>query len=400
MEQKPSLRIGLPANLKGNFRIASVLGIPIEVNASWLITLAFITSMLALRVYPEVLAPGSPYRDSFALHWLMALVSGLVFFSSIVLHELAHSVVSLRQGTAVKSITLFIFGGVSQIAGEARRPLHEFLMAIVGPLMSVLLAGVFFGLWWLAGHNESSPWGVVLEWLFVMNLVVAAFNMLPGFPMDGGRVLRSLIWGVSGNLNRATRLATLVGRGLGYAFVFVGALAFFGVLGFIDPWSGAWFAFIGLFIETSARQSWLQARALTLLSSYKAEQIMTPHLATAYAEDDLRALATRGGRRFIFFVADDDERVVGILTEKEASTVAETAVPTAIAGDVMRRTEDVEIVSPRDDGASMLQTMEAASIWHLPVVDAGRVVGVVSKESLLRLLARGLIARPGLLNQS
>ena len=386
--------------MKGNFRIARLLGIPILVNVSWLLTLAFVTTMLAVRFYPEVIPPRSPYRDDYALHWAMAVGSGLVFFASILLHELAHSIIARKQGIPVKSITLFIFGGVAQIAGEARRPLHEFIMAIIGPLTSVALAGVFFVLWWLAGHSPDRPLALVLEWLFLMNLIIAIFNMAPGFPMDGGRVLRSLIWGVSGNLYGATRLATLAGRGVGYGLMLLGAVAFFDLVEFIDAWSGVWFVILGLFLESSARQSWLQAKAMNVLSKYSAEDVMTPDLETAGAEEKIQYLANRGGRRFIFFVSDDDDRVVGVLTEKEVDSVGKDSRLRTTASEVMRRTEDVPVAQPRDDGASLLQAMESASVWHLPVVMEGRVIGVVSKGSLLRLLERNFLPRrPGLVGQ-
>jgi len=233
--------------VRTNIRVLKLFGIPVEVNLSWFITLAFVTTMLALRFYPEVL-PRSREQD-YVLHWIMGLVSGIVFFGSIILHELAHSLVARKQGLDVKSITLFIFGGVSQIAGEARRPLHEFIMAIVGPLTSLILAGLFFAVWSLAGPSRSDPLSLVLEWLTIMNLVLAVFNMAPGFPMDGGRVLRSVIWGVSGNLHVATRLATFVGRSLGFGLILVGGLAFMGVLrDFVDPISGLWFVLLGLFL--------------------------------------------------------------------------------------------------------------------------------------------------------
>jgi Zn-dependent protease/predicted transcriptional regulator len=378
--------------VNSNLTVARILGIPIVVNISWLITLAFVTSMLALKFYPEVLPPSSRYRDDVVLHWIMALVSGLIFFLSILLHELAHSVVARKQGIPVKNITLFIFGGVSQIGGEARRPLHEFVMAIIGPLTSLVLGGFFFALWWLNGHKSTEPIGIVLEWLFFMNIVVAAFNMAPGFPMDGGRVLRSLIWGVTGNLYRATKLATFVGRSLGYTLVAIGGIAFFGVFEFIDPWSGAWFAILGLFLESSARHSWFQARALDHLSRYKAEDLMTPDLATASLEDEVRYLLNRGGPRFIFFVSDDDEKVVGVLTEKQTVGMSE---PRSTARDLMVESDVFPVAEPKEDAASMLQRMEAESIWHLPVVAEGRVVGVVNKESLLRLLAGRFFRRPG-----
>jgi Zn-dependent protease/CBS domain-containing protein len=378
--------------LTGNIRVASVLGIPIVVNVSWLLTLGFITTILALQVYPEVFDSRSRYRDDATLHWVMALTSGVSFFASILLHELAHSIVARRQGIPVKNITLFIFGGVSQIAGESKRPLYEFVMAIVGPLTSLLIAGVLYGAWLLLGES-GNPAGIVLQWLFLMNLIVAAFNMAPGFPMDGGRVLRSILWGLSGNLYRSTRIATLVGRALGFSLMFAGGLAFLTLLrDIIDPISGAWFAILGLFLESSARQSWIQARALDVLSKVKAEEIMSPDLATARAADELRYLLSRViGRRYIFFVADDDENVVGVLTHREAEPALADAGPHKTAADVMLSTREVLTAEPREDGVSLLQRMEAAALWHLPVVREGRVIGVVSKMSLQRLLERHLI---------
>jgi len=378
--------------LNRTFRVARLLGIPVEVNISWIFTLVFVTGFLALSVYPEIIPPGSPNRDKQWLHWAMALSSGLIFFGSILVHEFAHSIIALRYGIPVKSITLFIFGGVSQIGGEAKRPRHEFLMAIVGPLTSLVLAGLFFGLWLLAGSNEDGPVAIVLEWLFLMNLIIAAFNMAPGFPMDGGRVLRSLIWGISGNLYRATRLATLVGRSIGYSLMFIGALAFIGLFeGYVSAWSGLWFALLGLFLESSARQAWFQAKALDVLSGFTAEDIMVEELPTTDQQVALAYLANRSDEHYIYFVADDDEHVIGVLTEKEVAAVDPDLRRTATAAEVMSRTQDVPVATLTENGASLLQRMETAATWMMPVVSDGNVVGVVSKLTLLRLLARNFI---------
>jgi Zn-dependent protease/CBS domain-containing protein len=369
-----------------------LLGIPVEVNVSWMFTVVFVTAFLALSVYPEIIPDGSPHRDKQWLHWVMALTSGLIFFASILVHEFAHSVIALRYGIPVKSITLFIFGGVSQIGGEAKRPRHEFIMAIVGPLTSLVLAGLFFGLWALAGLSQDAPVAIVLEWLFLMNLIIAAFNMAPGFPMDGGRVLRSLIWGVSGNLYRATRLATLVGRTIGYSLMIVGGLAFIGLFeDYVNPWSGLWFALLGLFLESSARQAWFQAKALELLSAVTAEEIMSDVLPTTDSQVALAYLSNRADEHYIYFVENDEERVVGVLTEKEVSGVEPDRRRTATAGDVMSDTRDVPVAALREDGATLLQRMESSDTWMMPVVAEGNVVGVVSKISLLRLLARSFL---------
>ncbi|HWO72893.1 MAG TPA: site-2 protease family protein [Dehalococcoidia bacterium] len=382
-----------------NIQVARLLGIPVVVNVSWLVTLVFVTSMLALRFYPSVIPEGSPYREDKALHWVMAISSGLIFFASILLHELAHSFVALRQGIPVKSITLFIFGGVSQIGGEASRPLHEFIMAIMGPLTSVFLGLLFFGFWWATGFASDKPLPIVLEWLFLMNMVLAAFNMAPGFPMDGGRVLRSLLWGISGNLFRATRLATLIGRSLGFSLMMLGGLAFFGLFGFVDALSGLWFVILGLFLESSARQSWFQAKALDLLARHSAEELMAQEVETAARDDRLHVLSIRGGKRFMFLIADENDRVVGVVTEKEVEAVPPRERDSKTAADVMLPTDAVPVAMPREDAASVLQRMEIDSIWHMPVVSEGRVIGVVSKESLLRLLARGLFTRPNFVGQ-
>jgi Zn-dependent protease/CBS domain-containing protein len=383
--------------VNGNFKIASVLGIPIVVNVSWIATLIFVTSVLALRFYPEVIPPDSPDRDNTSLHWAMAIASGLAFFTSIVLHELAHSVIARRQGIPVKNITLFIFGGVSQIAGEARRPLHEFVMAIVGPLTSLLIAGACFAVWFVLGQSEEEPLSLVLEWLFLMNLVLAIFNMAPGFPMDGGRVLRAMLWGFSGNLLKATRLATLVGRSLGYGLMILGFVSLLGVISFIDPWSGVWMGLLGMFLESSAKQSWFQARAMAALSKYKTEDVMAEDTETVTELEPASRLADRGGRHFAFFVTDIDDRVVGVVTEKELELQKPGTIRALNAGQLMLRPEEVETARPAETGDTLLQRMETNSVWHLPVVSEGRLIGVVSKERLLLLLARSLLpqtARP------
>ena len=379
--------------MNGTIRIGSVLGIPILINPTWLITLALLTSLLALRIYPDVIPLDSPYRDDRLIHWVMALSTAIAFFASIVLHELAHSVVARRQGLTVKSITLFIFGGVSQIASDARRPLHEFVMAIVGPLTSLALGGILLALWALTGFSDTKPLPLVIRSLGFINVVLGIFNMAPGFPMDGGRVVRSILWGLSGNFYRSTRIATLLGRSLGYAMMFVGALAIFNLIDFISPLSGIWFGFLGLYLEMSARQSWAQTRALSTLTQHRAEDLMSAELETAAGSELVRELLDRAGRRFIFFVSDADDEVVGVLTEKETAAFSADRHLTTTAADIMVRTADANVATPDDDAAKLLERMEEHSVWHLPVIAEGRVIGVVSKESLLRLLARSLVPR-------
>jgi Zn-dependent protease len=388
--------------VNSSIQVARVLGIPVLVNPSWFLILIFVVSFLALNFYPHVaFDDGSPYHDDKALHWGMAIVSGFAFFGSILLHELAHSVVALRQGIPVKSITLFMFGGVSEITGDPRRPFHEFVMAVVGPLASLLIGLACLGAWWLTGFASDKPLAVVVQWLCVMNIGLAVFNMAPGFPMDGGRVLRAAVWGITGNTFRATRIATLAGRSIGYSLMIIGALSFFGVFQdlSISPVNGILFVFLGLYLENAARQSWFQAMAIDVLTSHAAEEIMNAELETARLDDRLHYLADRGGRRYIFFINDADDHVAGVITHREVAAVPELDRGATLAASVMIPTDKVPVAMPREDGASILKRMETDGSWHMPVVSEGRVVGVVSKDDLLRLLAARFFPRESLRGQ-
>jgi Zn-dependent protease/CBS domain-containing protein len=371
-----------------SFQVGRVLGIPLIINLSWLLTLGLVTALLALLIYPGMFE-NTRYENDQAVHWVMAVFSGLAFFGSIILHELAHSVVALRQGIPVQSITLFVFGGVSQINGEPRRPRHEFFMAVIGPLTSLALAVLFFIPWLLMGLPDDKPVGVALYWLAAMNLILAIFNMAPGFPMDGGRVLRAIAWGISGNSMRATRIATNTGRGLGYGLMVLGGLALFGsFLPYLGPWQGIWFIVLGMYLENSAKQSWFQAKAIDILGRHFAEDLMQEDLQTISKDQRVHYIALGGSTRYIYFVTDEDDHVIGVLTQQEVESVPEADRGATTAGEVMRPTAQFPVALPREDAAGMLQRMEEEQVWHLPVIAEGRAVGVVLKEDILRLLAR------------
>jgi Zn-dependent protease/CBS domain-containing protein len=373
--------------VNGSFQVARILGIPIIINLSWLLTLGVVTAYLALGAYPEMFRD-TTYEDDRIIHWGMGVASGIAFFASILLHELAHSAVALRQGIPVQNITLFVFGGVSQIGGEARRPRQEFVLAIVGPLTSLLLGVVFLIPWAIMGFTTDTPFGAVLYWLSAINFVLAVFNMAPGFPMDGGRVLRAIAWGISGDSLKATRVATMAGRGLGYGLMVFGGLTLFGSIPYLGPWQGVWFIVLGMYLENSAKQSWFQAKAIDILGRHFAEDLMQENLPTVSADQRVHYVALGGNPRYIYFVTDQEDHVVGVLTQREVEAVPEADRGATTAGEVMRPTAQFPVALPREDAAGMLQRMENEQVWHLPVVSEGRAVGVVLKEDILRLLAR------------
>lgn len=228
-----------------SLRLGRVFGIPIEVNISWVFVFLLLTFLLAGEF------EDSSLRWTVTQRWAVAIVTVVLFFLSVLAHELSHSVMAQNRGIPVRGITLFIFGGVSRLDREPQRPLTEFVIALVGPLCSILLGAIFGGIWYLLGGGNSS-FEVVLLLLAWTNLSLGVFNLVPGYPLDGGRLLRAGIWGMTGSYRRATQIAARLGQGVGGAMVLGGAsLAIW-----IEPVDGVWVAIVGLFLFSMARSSY------------------------------------------------------------------------------------------------------------------------------------------------
>lgn len=225
------------------FTIGRLFGIQFRLHFTWFIIFFLVTGIL---IYPDY---------SHLSHWLIGIVTSLLFFASVVVHEFAHGLVGRANGIPISSITLFIFGGIAQMTREPTRPAAEFKMALAGPLSSLIL-GVVFGVTWLLVRENGGPFSAVVSWLAIMNLILAVFNLIPGFPLDGGRVFRSVLWHFTGDFNRASRIATRVGQGFGYLFILGGIL-----LIVLQPmrftwFDGLWIAAIGWFLERAASSSY------------------------------------------------------------------------------------------------------------------------------------------------
>ncbi len=222
--------------------LGSILGIPVGLDYSWFLIFALLTALLANSYYPaEFSAWPQP------LYWFMGAVTALLFFASVLLHELGHSLIALMHRIRVRSITLHIFGGIAEIADEPPSAAVEFQVAMAGPLTSFILAGIFYALKPLL--TSVQPLLGLAEYLAYINLSLALFNLVPGYPLDGGRVFRSLVWAVTGSMRRATVIAANVGRGFAFLFIFLGLWQFFSG----NPGGGLWIAFIGWFLNTEAR---------------------------------------------------------------------------------------------------------------------------------------------------
>lgn len=365
---------------RDGIRIGSIFGIPVSLHPSWFLIAGLVAFALGARAYPDVL----PHSSS-SVHWTLALVSVVAFFACILIHELAHSLVARAYDIPVKGITLFVFGGVSQITREARRPSHEFIMAIAGPFTSIILAGIFLAAWWFSGLDEGTPLVVMLQWLWLINLLLGFFNLAPGFPMDGGRILRALIWGATGNYRRATRWASSVGRGLAYGLILVGAAAAIQLIPGVDALSGLWFVVIGMFLESAARQSWRQVQLLDQLRRVTVAEIMRRDLptvpVTASIVEAIGAEPNAWQGVCVFVL--EGERVVGVVTGESVAALPKSRwrEPVTVA---MVPAERATVLDPDADGVTAMETMETHQARHLPVVRGGRLLGSLSRERLVQ----------------
>ena len=244
------------------FNLGKLFGIQFRLHFSWFIIFIIITVILV-----------SPHYSQW-LYWVTGIITSLLFFASVVAHELAHSLVGRANGIPIKSITLFLFGGVAQMTREATRSGAEFKMAAAGPISSLVIGGLF-GLIWLLAQGRIQPIADIARWLAVMNVTLAAFNLIPGFPLDGGRVFRALLWRFTGSYGRSTRIATRVGQGVGYLFMLGGILIIF-LRPFDLSWfDGLWFAFIGWFLARIASANYRQIRRRETLHDFTSSQSAT-----------------------------------------------------------------------------------------------------------------------------
>jgi len=364
----------------GAFSLGRIFGIQFRIHYSWFIIFVLITGSLSWQyfpyTYPEWSAP---------TYWLTGIATSLLFFASVVAHELAHSLVARANDIPVKSITLFLFGGVAHMTREASRHGAELRMALAGPVASLVIGGLFFGLHLLL-QSVNEPVAALTFWLARINVVLALFNLIPGFPLDGGRVFRSLLWRFSGNYQRATRIAFEVGRGVGYLFVAGGVILMF--LSRENWFNGLWLAFIGIFLTYMATASYRQTQWQAALMGVKVADVMTttcpvisPHMTISRVVQDYIFV---GGHQ-CFMVTDGGE-LQGILTLRNIKSVDQKTWDTTAVSDVMTPAERLKVVRMDEEVLSVIEQMEEYGISQMPVESEGRVIGLVTRDDVLRLL--------------
>ncbi len=362
--------------MEASIRLGRLRGIEIGVHYSWLLVFALLTYSLAVGVFPSWY-PGW----SSGTYWAVGALASVFLFASVLAHELGHSLVAQSRGVPVISIVLFIFGGVAQLADEARRARDEFLIAVAGPLVSIVIGVVSLGLWPIV-EDISQPLGAIFEYLGWANLILVAFNSIPAFPLDGGRVLRALLWGTLGNVLRATRIAAGIGVAIGFLFMAGGLF-----LVFRSPLSGIWLIALGWFLQNAAQQSYQQLVIRRLFEGVRVSQLMDPDPPTIRPDvtidelvDALLAYNVRS------FPVVEDGRLVGIVTLTDVRHAPREQWPIRRVRDLMTPRERLITAKPEDDLERILRLMATHEIHQIPIVDDSRLLGLLTRNALLRFL--------------
>ena len=360
-----------------NIPLGRILGISIGLDYSWFVIFALLTWMLAGSYYPEEFKNWSPL-----LYWFMGATTAIMLFASVLLHELGHSVIALWYKVPVRSITLFLFGGVAQIEAEPPSAIAEFFIAVAGPLVSLILAILFHTLQLLAGGVE--PVLGLAKYLAYINLALVLFNLIPGYPLDGGRVLRAIVWAITGDIRRSTLIAASAGRFFAFMLIFAGVWQMFGG----NFGGGLWIAFIGWFLDNAASVQIQQVLFRRLLTGHPVSQAMSTQYAII--PEDLRIqklvdeqIIAIGQRSFL---VNRDDKTVGLITLHRIKEVPRGEWANTRTAQIMLPMEQLKCVDPDTELWAALELMDRNGFNQMPVVKAQHVVGMLSREDVITFL--------------
>ena len=376
--------------MKSTFRLFRIAGIDIGIHFTWIFIFIFFSWSLAQLYFPEAY-PGW----STALYWVIGIAGSLMIFVSVLLHELAHSLVARRRGMTVNSITLFILGGVSNLEDEPKTPSTEFVMAIVGPATSIVLAIIFWGITSAAmgkiiavsemfsGIQTDSLIIALIGYLAVINLFLGAFNLIPGFPLDGGRILRSIIWGSTGNLAKATNIAGIIGQAFGWILVGLGVFFIFTV----SMFTGLWLAFIGWFLNSTADASRKEIALRERLSMVKVKELISPEPETIGPQTTVAEMVTNVFNRHHGRAVPvcRDNQLMGIVTITDVRDVPQNRWGDTTVEQIMTR-EPLYTVSPEDNVYTALKMVTQHNINQVLIKQEEKCAGLLSRADIINHL--------------
>jgi Zn-dependent protease/CBS domain-containing protein len=360
--------------MRSQIKLGKIFGIEIGVHYSWFL----IAILIAASLYQQFHAENAAWSDGLIL--AMSIVTGILFFVSLILHELAHSVFARSRGMEVREITLFALGGVSQIEQNPKSATAEFWMAFVGPLTSACIGGLCLLVRTVAG-NGSSPIIAMIAWLGYINFALAIFNMIPGYPLDGGRVLRAIIWWKTGDPDRSTRIAARTGQAVGVFFIVAGIFQFFNGAGI----GGLWISFIGWFLLQAAAQSYLAVGLASAMQGVTAADLMATDTPTLDGNLNIQHFVDeellKTGRRC--FVILENGNVAGLITPHEVKEIDRARWPYTTLSDAMRPLDEMHTIAPETPLKDALEIMGREDLNQLPVVKEGVLKGFLSRTQVL-----------------
>ena len=378
--------------MRGSWRIGRIAGIEVGIHYTWLLALFIFTWLLGqgfITTYPS--------WQSY-VYWIAGFFATFTLFLSVLVHELAHSLVARARGLQVSSITLFILGGVSNLAEEPEKPGVEFVMAIVGPLTSLVLGVIFWVMWFFITNTWVLPvFSVnvpavkqtlllaVIGFLAYTNIALTIFNLLPGFPLDGGRVFRSILWHTTGNLLKATNIAAIVGRIFGWGFMALGViLAIFTKVGLLN---GLWFVFIGWFLNSAADNSRYEATLREHLTGVLVGQVMEKDIESVRPDTSIADLVQTifiQKRKKAVPVADG-ENLVGVITISDIKGLPQEKWSVTPVVQIMHR-DPIHAAKPEDDLNTAMKLMAQYDLNQIPVLSQGKLVGMLTRADVINYL--------------
>ncbi|MEE8325088.1 MAG: site-2 protease family protein [Candidatus Humimicrobiaceae bacterium] len=365
---------------RSSLKLFKVFGIEIRLDFSWFIVFALFAYYFGFNYFPAVL-PGA----NNGIIAIVTFITVILFFTSVLVHEMSHSLVAKSQGTPVGRITLFLFGGMAQIEKEPETPKNEFIMAIAGPAASFVLA-ILFGIIWLLTRQYE----IIREpvrYLTIINIILGIFNMLPGYPLDGGRVLRSIIWKVTDNIKKATLIASTTGRVIGFLIIAVGIFFLF-TRNFLN---GVWFAFIGWFLQSSAQMGYRQLVFETSIKGVKVGDVMNDDIVLVEKDISLQELIDEYFMRYRFgrFPVVEDlrsERLIGIISLHDVKSIERQKWPETRVGDIVKTIDENEKVDMSIEISEAIKKMGKIGLGHLVIMSGNKLKGIITKSDVMRFI--------------